>query len=149
MHPDIWGRLARTIQERYTEFDGFVVLHGSDTLAYTASALSFMLENLDKPVILTGAQLPIGVVRSDGKENLITAVEIAAARENGKALVPEVAIYFEFQLLRGNRTHKVSAEAFEAFRSYNYPELANSGVHIKYNRWGHQISWKRAIDRTR
>ena len=134
MHPAQWVRIAETIGERYAEFDGFVVLHGSDTMAYTASALSFLLENLTKPVILTGSQLPLGTIRTDGKENLLTAIEIAAAKENGKPMVAEVAIYFEYSLYRGNRTVKVHAERFEAFRSPNWPVLAEAGVHIRYDR---------------
>ncbi|MBZ0206513.1 MAG: type I asparaginase [Flavobacteriales bacterium] len=134
MRPDQWVRIARTIGQRYAEFDGFVVLHGSDTMAYTASALSFLLENLAKPVILTGSQLPLGTIRTDGKENLLTAIEIAAAKENGKPIVAEVAIYFEYSLYRGNRTVKVHAERFEAFRSPNWPVLAEAGVHIRYDR---------------
>ena len=133
MQPDVWVRLARIIEEKYEKYDGFVILHGSDTMAYTASALSFMLENLSKPVILTGSQLPIGMIRTDGKENFITSLEIAAAKKDGEALVPEVCIYFEYQLYRGNRTHKFNAEHFEAFRSVNYPVLARAGVEIKYN----------------
>lgn len=134
MHPRIWVELAETIEKNYNDYDGFVILHGSDTMAYTASALSFMLENLNKPVILTGSQLPIGIIRTDGKENLITAIEIAAAKgKNGKPLVPEVAIYFEYELYRGNRTLKYNAEHFDAFRSPNYPVLAEAGVHINYN----------------
>ncbi|MFW5725483.1 MAG: asparaginase [Bacteroidota bacterium] len=133
MHPEVWVRLARIIEENYENYDGFVILHGSDTMAYTASALSFMLENLSKPVILTGSQLPIGMIRTDGKENFITSLEIAAAKKDGKAVVPEVCIYFEYQLYRGNRTHKFNAEHFEAFRSVNYPVLAQAGVEIKYN----------------
>jgi L-asparaginase len=133
MTPAVWVQLAEMIEKNYDNYDGFVVLHGSDTMAYTASALSFMFENLSKPVILTGSQLPIGVIRTDGKENFITAVEIAAAKENGKALVPEVCIYFENKLYRGNRTNKYNAENFEAFRSVNYPLLAEAGVYIKYN----------------
>lgn len=133
MSPAHWKELVRVIETHYEEFDGFVVLHGSDTMAYTASALSFMLENLNKPVILTGSQLPLGMIRSDGRENLITAIEIAAARKDETPLVPEVAIYFENQLLRGNRTIKFNAEHFEAFRSPNYPPLAEAGVHIRYN----------------
>lgn len=132
--PQTWGKLADLIKDNYEKFDGFVILHGSDTMAYTASALSFMLENLSKPVILTGSQLPIGIIRTDGKENLITAIEIAAAKENGKPIVPEVSIYFEYQLYRGNRTIKVSAEHFQAYQSANYPILAEAGVSIKYNR---------------
>jgi len=129
-----WVRIAGTIQQHYGSFDGFVVLHGTDTMAYSASALSFMLENLSKPVIFTGAQLPIGTLRTDGKENLITAIEIAAAKENGKPVVPEVCIYFESKLSRGNRTTKVNAEHFNAFQSANYPYLAKAGVHLVYNR---------------
>lgn len=135
MHPKIWVDLAKIIHDNYEQYDGFVILHGSDTMAYTASALSFSLENLSKPVILTGSQLPIGTIRTDGKENLITAIEIAGSYENNIPLVPEVAIYFEYQLYRGNRSTKVNAEHFEAFVSYNYPKLAEAGVHIKYNRW--------------
>lgn len=131
---DDWIRIAGIIEENYDQFDGFVVLHGTDTMAYSASALSFMLENLGKPVVFTGSQLPIGTLRTDGKENLITAIEIAAAKENGNPLVPEVSIYFESLLFRGNRTHKNSAEQFRAFVSANYPPLAESGVFIKYNR---------------
>jgi L-asparaginase len=132
--PALWERIATTIQDNYEEYDGFVVLHGTDTMAYTASALSFMLENLAKPVILTGAQLPVGMLRSDAKENLLTAIEIATAKENGVALVPEVCIFFEDTLFRGNRTTKKNAEHFNAFNSYNYPALAKAGVHIKYFR---------------
>jgi L-asparaginase len=133
MHPDTWVKLARLIEKNYKLYDGFVILHGSDTMAYTASALSFMLENLGKPVILTGSQLPIGTIRTDGKENLITAIEIAAAKLDGKPAVPEVCVYFEFRLFRGNRTLKVNAEHFRAFQSPNYPSLAEAGVHLKYN----------------
>lgn len=133
MQPAVWVRLAKIIEESYEKYDGFVILHGSDTMAYTASALSFMLENLSKPVILTGSQLPIGMIRTDGKENFITSLEIAAAKKDGLALVPEVCVYFEYQLYRGNRTHKFNAEHFEAFRSVNYPVLAQAGVEIKYN----------------
>ncbi|MDD2996530.1 MAG: type I asparaginase [Paludibacter sp.] len=134
VEPAIWERIATTIQENYNEYDGFVVLHGTDTMAYTASALSFMLENLAKPVILTGAQLPVGMLRSDAKENLLTAIEIATAKENSMAIVPEVCIFFEDTLFRGNRTTKKNAEHFNAFNSYNYPALAKAGVHIKYFR---------------
>ena len=133
MHPEQWVRIARTIGQRYEDFDGFVVLHGSDTMAYTASALSFLLENLSKPVILTGSQLPLGTIRTDGKENLLTAIEIAAATVNGRPVVAEVAVYFEYSLYRGNRTVKVHAERFEAFRSPNWPVLAEAGVHIRYD----------------
>ena len=133
MEPALWAQLVQIIEHNYNKFDGFVILHGTDTMAYTASALSFMLENLSKPVILTGSQLPIGVLRTDGKENLITAVEIAAAKNpDGTATVPEVCIFFENHLLRGNRTTKINAENFNAFRSYNYPTLATAGIHIKY-----------------
>lgn len=133
MNPEIWIQLVTMIEENYSEFDGFVVLHGTDTMAYTASALSFMLHNLQKPVILTGSQLPLGTIRTDGKENLITALEIAAAQKNRQALVPEVCIYFKDKLFRGNRTTKYNAEHFHAFRSDNYQPLAEAGIHIKYN----------------
>lgn len=133
MSPSIWGEIATKIEENYSQFDGFVILHGTDTMAYTASALSFMLKGLNKPVILTGAQLPIGVVRTDGKENLITAIEIAASKKDGRPIVSEVAIYFEYQLLRGNRSYKSSAAYFDAFRSENHPKLAEAGVHLSYN----------------
>ena len=133
MEPKLWAKLVKIIQYNYENFDGFVILHGTDTMAYTASALSFMLENLSKPVILTGSQLPIGVLRTDGKENLITSSEIAAAKHpDGRAVVPEVCIFFENLLLRGNRTTKINAENFNAFRSFNYPPLATAGIHIKY-----------------
>ncbi|MDX9752227.1 MAG: type I asparaginase [Flavobacteriales bacterium] len=135
MRPADWARIARMVGEAYDRYDGFVVLHGSDTMAYTASALSFLLEGLGKPVVLTGSQLPIGTIRTDAKENLITAIEIAAAKdEQGHAMVPEVAVYFEYRLMRGNRTVKVHAERFEAFRSPNYPALAEAGVHLRYDR---------------
>lgn len=134
VHPEVWERMALIIKDNYDEFDGFVVLHGTDTMAYSASALSFMLENLSKPVIFTGAQLPIGMMRSDAKENLLTAIEIASAKESGQPIVPEVCIFFEDTLFRGNRTTKKNAEHFNAFNSYNYPPLAKAGVHIKYFR---------------
>lgn len=135
MRPADWVRIAGLIGAHYDRFDGFVVLHGSDTMAYTASALSFLLEGLSKPVVLTGSQLPIGIIRTDAKENLITAIEIAAARDGeGRPMVPEVAVYFEYQLMRGNRTVKVHAERFEAFRSPNWPVLAEAGVHLRYDR---------------
>jgi len=134
IHPGFWIDIANIIEEKYNKYEGFVVLHGTDTMAYSASALSFMLENLSKSVIFTGAQLPIGTLRTDGKENLLTAVEIAAAKENGKPLVPEVCIYFENKLFRGNRTTKVNAEHFNAFQSANYPYLAKAGVELVYNR---------------
>ena len=129
-----WRRIAEIIEDNYQRFDGFVVLHGTDTMAYSASALSFMLEDLAKPVIFTGAQLPIGALRTDGKENLITSIVIAAAKEYGKSVVPEVCIYFESKLSRGNRTTKFSAEHFNAFQSANYPYLAKAGVHLVYDR---------------
>jgi L-asparaginase len=132
--PGVWIKMAETIEENYDDYNGFVVLHGTDTMAYSASALSFMLENLNKPVILTGSQLPIGLLRTDGKENLINAIEIAAANNNGVPSVPEVCIYFDNKLSRGNRTTKMSAEHFDAFISPNYPYLAEVGLHIKYNR---------------
>jgi L-asparaginase len=131
--PEIWVKMARAIEDHYNEYDGFVILHGTDTMSYSASALSFMLENLSKPVIFTGSQLPIGVLRTDGKENLITAIEIAASQNDGIASVPEVCIYFDNKLMRGNRTTKTSAEHFDAFSSPNYPPLAEVGLHIKYN----------------
>ncbi|NOU16176.1 MAG: type I asparaginase [Bacteroidales bacterium] len=131
--PDFWIKLAVTIKENYEKYDGFVILHGTDTMSFTASALSFMLQNLDKPVILTGSQLPIGMLRTDGKENLISAIEIAAASHNGQPLVPEVCIFFENRLFRGNRATKHNAEHFNAFRSDNYPHLAEAGINIKYN----------------
>jgi len=133
MNPFFWVEIVEVIHKNYENYDGFVVLHGSDTMAYTASALSFMLENLNKPVILTGSQLPFGMIRTDGRENFITAIEIAAASQDETPVVPEVAIYFENRLMRGNRTIKYNAEHFEAFRSPNYPSLANVGVYIKYN----------------
>ena len=132
--PENWIRLATRIRRDYSRYDGFVILHGSDTLAYTSSALSFLLENLNKPVVLTGSLLPIGIARSDARENLITAVDIAMEKnQDGSAKVPEVAVYFEYDLFRGNRIHKLSSEDFEAFRSFNYPKLAEAGVNIKYN----------------
>ena len=133
MTPAIWIELATTIKSNYAKYDGFVILHGTDTMAYTASALSYMLENLDKPVIMTGSQLPIGILRTDGKENIITAIQIAAARKEGKAIVPEVCIYFSSHLFRGNRTTKEDSQQFAAFMSHHYPKLAVAGVDIKYN----------------
>lgn len=133
MEPELWAKIVKIINDRYDDYDGFVILHGTDTMAYTACALSFMLENLSKPVILTGSQLPIGMLRTDGKENLITAIEIAAARRpDGTPMVPEVCIFFENELMRGNRTTKINAENFNAFRSFNYPPLAKAGIHIRY-----------------
>ena len=131
--PDSWRRMAEMVYDHYEEYDGFVILHGTDTMSYSASALSFMLENLGKPVVFTGSQLPVGVLRSDARENLLTAIEIAAEQdEEGNAVVPEVAIYFEDRLFRANRTTKRNAEHFSAFNSYNYPALAKAGVHITY-----------------
>lgn len=126
-----WVEIANIIEEHYKSHDGFVVLHGSDTMSYSASALSYMLENLAKPVIFTGSQLPIGDLRTDAKENLITSIQIAALREKGKPVVREVGLYFEYKLYRGNRTTKLNAEHFEAFASLNYPHLVESGVHLK------------------
>lgn len=130
--PPVWTKIAEIIEEGYDHFNGFVILHGTDTMAYSASALSFMLENLQKPVIFTGSQLPIGLLRTDGRDNLITAIEIAAARSNDTAAVPEVCIFFDNKLTRGNRSTKVSAEHFDAFASPNYPPLAEVGLHLKY-----------------
>ena len=135
MSPRLWTALSHVIADRYTQYDGFVVLHGTDTMSFTASALSFMMQNLTKPIIFTGSQLPIGQLRTDGKENLITSIEIAAAKDpEGRALVPEVGIYFNGHLLRGNRTTKQSADEFNAFESFNYPHLADAGVNITYHR---------------
>ncbi|MEI8137059.1 MAG: type I asparaginase [Bacteroidota bacterium] len=133
MHPMVWIELAKMIKDNYKKYNGFVILHGSDTMSFTASALSFMLENLNKPVILTGSQLPIGIIRTDGKENLITAIEIAGTQIKGKPVVNEVCIYFEYKLYRGNRTFKYNSSHFDAFKSPNYPALAEAGVDIKYN----------------
>ena len=133
MNPEFWKDLVEIIESNYLKYDGFVILHGSDTMAYTASVLSFMLENLNKPVILTGSQLPLGMVRSDGRENLINSIEVAAAYDEDTALVPEVAICFENRIFRGNRTSKINAENFNAFISGNYPLLAEIGVKIKFN----------------
>ena len=134
MSPQLWTDLSHVIADNYDQYDGFVVLHGTDTMAYTASAISYMLENLTKPVIFTGSQLPIGQLRTDGKENLITSIEIAAAKdEEGHARVPEVGIYFNGHLLRGNRTTKQSADEFNAFESFNFPHLVDAGVNITYH----------------
>lgn len=134
IEPAIWQELVNIIRRQYDDYDGFVILHGTDTMAYSASALSFMLEGLTKPVIFTGSQLPVGVPRTDGKENLISAVEIAAAKdENGHARVPEVCIFFNNRLTRGNRTTKLSSDEFRAFASPNIPPLAEAGISIKYN----------------
>lgn len=134
MNPQEWAKIASIIEENYLQYDGFVVLHGSDTMSYSASALSFMLENLAKPVVFTGSQLPIGDLRTDAKENLITAIQIASLQENGQAVISEVCLYFEYKLYRGNRTTKINAEHFKAFTSPNYPELVESGVNLKIRR---------------
>ena len=133
LNPEVWIKLVEIIKENYNNFDGFVVLHGTDTMAFSASALSFMLENLTKPLIFTGSQLPIGTLRTDGKENLISAIEIAATEKNGQPLAPEVCIYFENKLMRGNRTTKYNSEHFNAFESPNYPNLADAGINLKFN----------------
>ncbi len=134
MTPEMWKAMAQTVFDKYTHYDGFVILHGSDTMAYSASALSFMLQGLRKPVIFTGSQLPIGTIRTDGKENLITAIELAAMHDQqGNSVIQEVAVYFEYSLYRGNRSSKISANQFEAFDSPNYPKLAVAGVNIVVN----------------
>jgi L-asparaginase len=133
MNPNQWILIATIIEENYEKFDGFVVLHGSDTMSYSASALSFMMENLAKPVIFTGSQLPIGDLRTDAKENLITAIQIASLKHQNKSVIGEVGLYFEYKLYRGNRTTKISADHFNAFSSPNYPQLVESGVHLKWN----------------
>ncbi|MCB0374333.1 MAG: asparaginase [Sinomicrobium sp.] len=133
MNPAYWVRIAEMVEAHYTGFEGFVVLHGSDTMSYTASAMSFMLENLAKPVIFTGSQLPIGDLRTDAKENLITAIQIASLRKGNTPRIAEVCLYFEYKLYRANRTTKINAEHFEAFASLNYPPLGESGVHLKIN----------------
>lgn len=131
INPALWDQMATMIEENYDHYDGFVVLHGSDTMSYSASALSFMLENLAKPVIFTGSQLPIGDLRTDAKENLITAIQVASLQSKGKPVIQEVGLYFEYKLYRGNRTTKINAEHFNAFTSPNYPAIAESGVHLK------------------
>ncbi|MGS2727478.1 asparaginase [Psychroserpens sp. BH13MA-6] len=131
MNPTYWVRMAEMIEDNYEQFDGFVVLHGSDTMSYSASATSFMFENLAKPIIFTGSQLPIGDLRTDAKENLITSIQMASLQKRGKPVIREVGLYFEYKLYRGNRTTKINAEHFEAFESLNYPHLAESGVHLK------------------
>lgn len=131
INPGMWDQIATIIEENYETYDGFVVLHGSDTMSYSASALSFMLENLAKPVIFTGSQLPIGDLRTDAKENLITAIQVASLQAKGKPVIQEVGLYFEYKLYRGNRTTKINAEHFNAFTSPNYPAIAESGVHLK------------------
>ena len=131
MNPDSWVQIVEVIERNYETYDGFVVLHGSDTMSYTSSALRFMLENLSKPVIFTGSQLPIGDLRTDAKENLITSIQIASLKQNGSAVIREVCLYFEYKLYRANRTTKINAEHFQAFASLNYPAIAESGVHLK------------------
>lgn len=133
MSPKYWIQIAEIIEDNYNEFNGFVILHGSDTMSYSASALSFMLENLAKPVIFTGSQLPIGDLRTDAKENLITSIQMASLQQRGKPVIKEVGLYFEYKLYRGNRTTKLNSEHFEAFESLNYPHLAESGVHLNVN----------------
>lgn len=134
VEPSLWQNLARLIKEKYEDYDGFIILHGTDTMSYSASALSFMLDGLTKPVIFTGSQLPIGVPRTDGKENLISAVEIASAKdEEGHPAVPEVCVCFDSLLMRGNRSTKVNSEVFRAFQSPNFPPLAEAGINIRYN----------------
>lgn len=133
MKPAFWLQIAEIIEERYEDYDGFVVLHGSDTMSYSASALSFMFENLSKPIIFTGSQLPIGDLRTDAKENLITSIQIAGLQKRNKPVISEVGLYFEYKLYRGNRTSKINAEHFQAFASPNYPPLVNSGVHLAVN----------------
>lgn len=133
-NPDFWIRLAKMIGEEYDHYDGFVILHGTDTMAYTASALSFLLENLSKPVILTGSQLPLGVIRTDGRRNILNAIAVAAESVNDKPIIQEVGIYFQNNLYRGNRTYKDNAARFNAFSSPNYPKLAQVNTNIEYNR---------------
>ncbi len=153
--PQFWVKLVEIIKENYCKYDGFVILHGTDTMSYTASVLSFMLEDLQKPIVLTGSQLPIGMLRTDGKENLISSIEIAAAADgDGHPMVPEVCVYFKTMLFRGNRTTKYNAENFRAFRSANYPILADVGIHIKYNpsvisyptEWGKELKIHTKLD---
>jgi len=152
---EFWVELAGIIEDNYERYDGFVVLHGTDTMSYSASMLSFMLDDLEKPVVFTGSQLPIGMLRTDGRENLISSIEVAAAlRSDGHPMVPEVSVFFENVLYRGNRTTKYSAENFRAFRSVNFPELAEAGIHIKYNishirypeSWGHALWVRKSLD---
>jgi len=133
MNAEYYINIVEIIETNYANFDGFVILTGSDTMAYTSSAISFMIENLQKPIIFTGSQLPIGDLRTDAKENLITSIEIAASRRNNIPIISEVCLYFEYKLYRANRTTKISAEQFEAFASKNYPALAESGVHLNFN----------------
>ncbi len=139
MNPVHWIKIAKIIDEHYNDYDGFVVLHGSDTMSYTASALSFMFENLTKPIIFTGSQLPIGDLRTDAKENLITSIQIAGLQKNGRPVISEVGLYFEYKLYRANRTTKINAEHFQAFASMNHPALAESGVYLSVN---YRALWK-------
>tara|TARA_B100001287_G_scaffold268130_1_gene264053 strand:+ start:11683 stop:12711 length:1029 start_codon:yes stop_codon:yes gene_type:complete len=134
VNTSFWEKIGDCIYENNVKYDGFVVLHGTDTMSYTASAISFMFENFDKPIVFTGSQLPIGVIRTDGKENLITAIEIACQKENNKPIIREVVIYFEYQLFRANRTSKISSDHFDAFKSYNYPALAEAGIDINFQK---------------
>ncbi|MGE5944009.1 MAG: asparaginase [Flavobacteriales bacterium] len=143
MNPNHWVQIVEIIESHYNTFDGFVILHGSDTMSYTSSALSFMLEHLAKPVIFTGSQLPIGDLRTDAKENLITSVQLASLQNDGKPAITEVCLYFEYKLYRANRTTKINAENFEAFASPNYPELAESGVHLRIN---NPYLWKSTVN---
>lgn len=145
MNPNEWIKLVEIIESNYLVYDGFVILHGSDTMSYSASALSFMLENLNKPVVFTGSQLPIGDLRTDAKENLITAIQIASSRHKGKPIIQEVCLYFEYKLYRGNRTTKISAEHFNAFASPNFPPLAESGVHLNFAKIEQKASNKKLI----
>ena len=155
VEPALWQSLATLIRDRYDQYDGFVVLHGTDTMSYSASALSFMLENLAKPVVFTGSQLPVGAPRTDGRENLVSAIEVAAAKDaGGHALVPEVSVLFDAKLMRGNRSTKVNAEQFDAFSSPNHPLLAEAGIQIRYNlqhirrpaRWDEPLRIAGALD---
>jgi L-asparaginase len=151
MNPSHWVEIATIIENHYDSYDGFVVLQGSDTMSYSSSALSYMLENLSKPVIFTGSQLPIGDLRTDAKENLITSIQIAALQENSQAVIQEVCLYFEYKLYRANRTTKINAEHFQAFTSLNFPALAESGVHLKINRnylLKHKKNQKLAVHKT-
>ncbi len=134
MNTSYYVKIAQIIADNYNDFDGFVVLTGSDTMSYVSSAISFMFENLQKPVIFTGSQLPIGDLRTDAKENLITSIQIASIRNDEEPMVKEVCLYFEYKLYRANRTTKINAEQFEAFTSMNYPPLAESGVHLTFNK---------------
>lgn len=142
LNPSHWGLMAEIIESHYAQADGFVLLHGSDTMAYSASALSFMLQGLKKPVILTGSQLPIGDLRTDAKENLITAIQLAAMTQQGLPQIQEVCIYFEYKLYRGNRTTKINAEHFQAFASFNHPPLAESGVHLSIEQ---ELLWRSSL----